>query len=55
MHIYETHNNVQAHAVQEFNQIRPELEKMHNAKIKVIKMYRILMDYKVKYELEECE
>ena len=52
-HIYETAKNVQSQAVQEFNNIRHELEKMHNAKIKVIKMFRILMDYKVLYELEE--
>ena len=52
-HIYETSCNVQARAVQEFNHIRPELEKMHNAKIKVIKMYRLMLDYKVLYELKE--
>ena len=54
-YIYETHCCIQEYAVSEFNHIRPELEKMHNAKIKVVKMYKIFLDYKVKYQLESEE
>ena len=51
---YECGCNLQDVAIQEFNNIKPDLEKLYGRKIKVINMKRKWFeDYKVIFELED--
>ena len=52
-HIFQTYYTRQSDALHEFLLCRNDLEKLHNAKINVIKMYKpfIFGDYRVEYEI----
>ena len=51
-HFFQTYYTRQSDALNEFLLCRNDLEKLHNAKINVIKMYKpFLGDYRVEYEI----
>ena len=52
-HIFQTYYTRQSDALNEFLLCRNNLEKLHNAKINVIKMYKpfIFGDYRVEYKI----
>ena len=52
-HIFQTYYTRQSDALKEFLFCRGDLERLHGAKISVIKMYRpfIFGDYRVEYEI----
>ena len=56
-HIFQTYYTRQSDALNEFLLCKDKLEKLHNAKIDVVKMYRpfFIGDYKVEYKIKENE